>query len=184
MGGGVVLTLAAMPELKSKIDALVLLDSAAFKDPTPRFITLLKTPFLRYLFLFALIPFNSVIRYAIGRIFYDKQKVSDILVKRYKPYFYRKRHYNVYIKTAEQLIPENYYQEIEKFSHIDIPALIIWGKQDPVIPLRNGLKLSTLLPNATIRIIDECGYNPHEEKPEVTSDYLVKFLDEIYYGNY
>ncbi len=180
MGGGVVLTLATMRELTSKIDALVLLDSAAFKDPKPRFIKILNTPFLRYIFLFLLIPLNSIIRYAIGRIFYDKQKVTDVLIKRYRPYFYRQRHHNVYIKTAEQLIPENYYEEIEKFKQIQIPALIIWGKQDPVIPLRNGLKLADHLQNSTLRIIDECGHIPHEEKPEITSDYLVSFLNDIY----
>ncbi len=56
--------------------------------------------------------------------------------------------------------------EIEENAHrIEQPALLIWGEGDLTIPLENGEKLHSLLPDSRLVIFRNCGHLPHEEFP-------------------
>ena len=46
------------------------------------------------------------------------------------------------------------------------PTLIVWGKQDQIIPAICGEQDARLLPNATLRLMDNCGHSPPIEKPD------------------
>jgi pimeloyl-ACP methyl ester carboxylesterase len=56
------------------------------------------------------------------------------------------------------------------------PTLVVWGRQDRIIPSICGEQYAKLLPNATLRLIDGCGHLPPLEKPEefvrITRDFL------------
>jgi pimeloyl-ACP methyl ester carboxylesterase len=52
---------------------------------------------------------------------------------------------------------------------IDVPTLIIWGKDDTQTPLADGKTFNNLIPNSQLQIIDG-GHFIHQEKPnEVAS---------------
>jgi len=55
------------------------------------------------------------------------------------------------------------------------PALVIWGRQDPVFPLEIGQRLATSL-GAPIRIIDSARHAPNLEHPEAFNRHLRAFL--------
>jgi len=57
---------------------------------------------------------------------------------------------------------------------INLPTLIVWGRNDKVIPLRYAKKFK--IPNSKIVILDHCGHYPHIEKIEEFSKILLKFL--------
>ena len=46
------------------------------------------------------------------------------------------------------------------------PALIVWGRQDAIIPLECGRLFEKALPNSSLKIIDDCGHSPAIEKPQ------------------
>src|SRR5581483_311771 len=46
------------------------------------------------------------------------------------------------------------------------PTLVVWGKQDRIVPPVCGEQYARLLPNATLRIVDNCGHSPNIEKPD------------------
>jgi pimeloyl-ACP methyl ester carboxylesterase len=46
------------------------------------------------------------------------------------------------------------------------PVLIVWGRQDGLIPLAHGERYAALLPNARLAVIDRCGHMPLLERPE------------------
>ena len=46
------------------------------------------------------------------------------------------------------------------------PTLIVWGRQDAIIPLECGRLFEEALPNASLKIIDGCGHSPAIEKPQ------------------
>jgi pimeloyl-ACP methyl ester carboxylesterase len=62
------------------------------------------------------------------------------------------------------------------YNKIDVPALIIWGAEDEVIPVGIGLRLEKALPQARMKVFPECGHVPQEEKPEDTLKLLKDFL--------
>ncbi len=59
---------------------------------------------------------------------------------------------------------------------ITAPTLIVWGRQDQIIPLVCGEQYQRLLPNGVLRVIDGCGHSPQLEKPAEFVDLVLGFL--------
>jgi pimeloyl-ACP methyl ester carboxylesterase len=58
------------------------------------------------------------------------------------------------------------------------PALIIWGKQDPLIPVEYAYRANEKIPGSQLRVIDRCGHVPPVERP----DDFVKILTDFISG--
>ncbi|WP_263409559.1 alpha/beta fold hydrolase [Terriglobus tenax] len=56
------------------------------------------------------------------------------------------------------------------------PTLIVWGKQDHLIPLETGVRLQQLVPQARLEVVDGCGHLAPRECPvpvfEATKEFL------------
>lgn len=61
---------------------------------------------------------------------------------------------------------------------VTTPTLIVWGKQDAIIPVNCGELYKQALPHATLQVIDRCGHSPGLEKPQefvaIARDFLAK----------
>jgi pimeloyl-ACP methyl ester carboxylesterase len=61
---------------------------------------------------------------------------------------------------------------------VKTPALIVWGKQDAIIPVNCGELYQQALAHATLHVIDRCGHSPAVEKPQeflmVVREFLAK----------
>lgn len=53
-----------------------------------------------------------------------------------------------------------------RIGEITVPALVIHGEEDQVVPPRDAEKLHELLPDSTLVMIPETGHLPHEETPK------------------
>jgi pimeloyl-ACP methyl ester carboxylesterase len=49
---------------------------------------------------------------------------------------------------------------------VTTPTLIVWGKQDAIMPVNCGELYQQALANATLHVIDRCGHSPAVEKPQ------------------
>jgi len=58
-----------------------------------------------------------------------------------------------------------------------VPTVIIWGRDDPWIPLASGEALRDALPDAEWHIIDDAGHLPMEEQPAAFNDVLLAWLE-------
>jgi pimeloyl-ACP methyl ester carboxylesterase len=56
------------------------------------------------------------------------------------------------------------------------PTLIIWGKQDGILPLADGEKFDKEIPNSTLVVFDGCGHVPQIEKALDFNGAVLKFL--------
>jgi pimeloyl-ACP methyl ester carboxylesterase len=45
------------------------------------------------------------------------------------------------------------------------PSLIVWGRQDAVVPLDSGELYQRAIKRSRLAVIDECGHMPEMEKP-------------------
>jgi pimeloyl-ACP methyl ester carboxylesterase len=45
-----------------------------------------------------------------------------------------------------------------KLSELEMPTLIIWGKQDHLIPLATGIEMHQQIPQSTLQVYDGCGH--------------------------
>ncbi|MBN2516272.1 MAG: alpha/beta hydrolase [Deltaproteobacteria bacterium] len=60
---------------------------------------------------------------------------------------------------------------------ISAPTLIIWGRQDRVLPLKHAYIAREHIPNASLRIIENCGHITNLECPDEFNDVVMRFLD-------
>ena len=59
---------------------------------------------------------------------------------------------------------------------VSTPTLVVWGNQDAIVPVECGEMYANLLPNATLKTIDNCGHSPQMEKPQEFNDAVTSFL--------
>lgn len=59
---------------------------------------------------------------------------------------------------------------------IKTPTLLIWGRQDGLVPLSDGERLHKDISGSTMVVIDECGHIPNLEKPGEFNAAVLKFL--------
>jgi pimeloyl-ACP methyl ester carboxylesterase len=155
-----------------------LIDSIAYQQKIPYFISILRTPILGSLSI-SILPKKYQTHSILKLSFYDDSKISDEAIIAYsKPLFSPEGRYAIQ-QTAKQIIPVDIDVFSSNYKKITIPTLIIWGKEDKVVPLKIGQQLHQDIPNSSLKIIDKCGHNPHEEKPNETVKFIKTFLDTI-----
>ena len=67
----------------------------------------------------------------------------------------------------------------ERLGELTMPALVITGDDDQVVPTEQSVRLADELPRAELVVIPDCGHVPHEECPEPVLDAINEFLREL-----
>ena len=62
---------------------------------------------------------------------------------------------------------------------IRVPTLVLWGKEDKILPPEEGLRLSSAIPKARLVVLPDTGHLPQEETPEEFSRAVRQFLDDV-----
>ena len=69
---------------------------------------------------------------------------------------------------------------VKMAEEIDDPQIGVgWGRQDAIIPVECGELYRQALPNANLRIIDNCGHSPALEKPPEFLAAVTEFLSGL-----
>jgi len=56
------------------------------------------------------------------------------------------------------------------------PTLIVWGREDRIVPVECGEQYRRLLPNARLTVLERCGHLPPIEQPDAFARLVVDFL--------
>jgi pimeloyl-ACP methyl ester carboxylesterase len=56
-------------------------------------------------------------------------------------------------------------------------TLVVWGKNDLVLPSKDAEVVRRVLPQARIEVLDRCGHFPHIEQPAALSKLVLDFLN-------
>jgi pimeloyl-ACP methyl ester carboxylesterase len=162
-------------DFRDRVEKLVLEDAAVYLR-VPRAARLLNwVPSVIPRGAFGLYPMDArLIRASLRQAYGDGSRVDEFSVER--------RVRDLRVKgTAEALIsnlasPRDLDVHIAG-SGLDVPALIIWGGRDRVLPLAHARRLHRELPNSCLAIVDEAGHLPHEEFPDKVNQLILDFLD-------
>jgi pimeloyl-ACP methyl ester carboxylesterase len=176
-GGGIALLLAleADTRLHGRISKLVLLDTIAYPQAIPVFFKLLDTPVVSQLGV-RMAPPSTQVQLALRIAYFDNSKIAADEIKAYADPMKTAAGKHALIYSARQIMPDDADQITARYSTIALPTLILWCDHDRIVPVEIGLKLRREMPNATMRIIDECGHMPQEEQPEATMLQIRQFL--------
>jgi pimeloyl-ACP methyl ester carboxylesterase len=56
------------------------------------------------------------------------------------------------------------------------PTLIVWGREDRIVPVECGEQYRRRLPNATLTVLERCGHLPPIEQPDAFARLVLEFL--------
>lgn len=68
-----------------------------------------------------------------------------------------------------------------KSKQVKIPTLVLWGKEDKIISVKNAYAFDKYLSNSKLVIFDELGHMPMLENPELTANSITDFLSNVKY---
>lgn len=57
-----------------------------------------------------------------------------------------------------------------------VPTLVVWGREDRIVPLECGEIYQRAIPKARLDVIDRCGHLPHLERPDEVARLIAEFL--------
>jgi pimeloyl-ACP methyl ester carboxylesterase len=143
------------------IDKLVLADAAGLKQeiPPPDFNASLETS-----------------RRMLKSLFYDSSWINDERLRQsFAHRLAANDGYTIHSFVTNPAVASEFLDD--KLSQIHVPTLVIWGKQDQLIPFSSGQKYAAGIPGARLVAFDKCGHIPKAEK---TADFVAAvsaFLD-------
>lgn len=113
-------------------------------------------------------------RQVLELVFYDKKTVTDDLV-RYAFLKHLKDNDGYTIQRTLAGLAQDQFED-SKLASIHAPTLIIWGRNDELIPLAKGEQFHQGIAGSKMTVIDQCGHIPEMEKPGEFNRALMEFL--------
>ena len=177
-GGGVALATSiylstSHPDLQK---SLILMDSIAYPQDLPSFVKILATPILGSLIIYA-IPNTFQVRNLLKKVYFNDNLIPQNAVDHYADNLSKPNAKYATLTSVRQMLPADLQQFSENYANLTIPTLIIWSKEDEIVPLAVGERLHKNLPNSKLIILNNVGHAAQEEEPSLVLPYLQQFLD-------
>jgi pimeloyl-ACP methyl ester carboxylesterase len=158
--------------------ALILLDTPTYKMVLPGFVALLRVPILSEL-LTSIIPADTQVESTLRELYFNREKINQETVERYAKYLTRKSVRQALRRTARAINADQLEAYVARYSELDIPIQLIFGKDDPIVPLSSQKRFVKEVRSARLAIVSNCGHNVHEECAEDTANLLIDFITRI-----
>ncbi len=166
LGSGVALLslLRHSAQLRGRIKALCIIDGIAYPQNFPFFVGLLRIPILGPALL-GVLPAETWATAVLRHCYFDRSLITKEQIHEYGGHFHKKEVRQCLIQMARSIHPERAFEYIGRLNTIEIPSLLIWGREDRAVPLEIGRRLARELKGSSLKIIEQCGHMPHEERP-------------------
>lgn len=177
-GGGVALAASiylaeSNPGLQK---SLVLIDSIAYPQELPGFVKILATPVLGPLLTYAL-PNTLQVKNLLQKVYFNDDMIPQDAIEHYAANLGKPHAKYALLTTVRQILPEDLQTFSDNYASLTIPSLIIWSREDEIVPLAVGKRLHENLPNSKLVIMSGVGHAVQEEKPSLLLPHLRHFLE-------
>ena len=116
---------------------------------------------------------KTYIHSTIERTFYDPRHATDELVERCYRILSNQEKLGRIIKFSKSSIRQNLH---EVLPDVNIPACLIWGRNDRITPPSVAETFKQRMPRASLFWIDACGHAPMMERPQEFNSILEDWL--------
>ncbi|MCL6621368.1 MAG: alpha/beta fold hydrolase [Syntrophobacterales bacterium] len=172
LGGGLAVLLAARaPE---RVTALALLDPAVVLKRYPLLFQPLRLPGLGHLTALALGPW--IVPWGLKLAYHRRELITPEVVAGYAPTFRPLANRLGLMRLARENDPWPPEEVKALLASLHQPVVILWGEEDPILPVSQAAQLHALLPRAELHLLPGVGHAPQEEAPEATAEILIAFL--------
>ena len=87
------------------------------------------------------------------------------------------------LSTIRNLISLNPAAEYRRLGELDLPVLLVWGKEDATIGADQISYLQEMLPNIQTFVVGDAGHLPQYEGADQVNPRLIQFLEEVFPGS-
>ncbi len=184
LGGGIALRLwLEHPGIRRRTRAIALMAAAGYRQPLPGHVrqmggwlgSLLKYPPVHYLIRQTGL-LDRATRRAVERCFYDASAVPDALVSEAIEALKVPETFYAYQLAARNVIPPDIDVLSERLAEIDVPTLIVWGRDDRVVSPLAALRFAEDIPDSQVHFFARCGHAPYIEHARETAQLLHPFF--------
>lgn len=177
-GGGVALAVsiylsASNPGLQK---SLVLIDSVAYPQELPGFVKILATPVLGPLITYA-VPNTFQVKNLLQIVYFNDDLIPQEAIDHYAADLGKPDAKYALLTSVRQMLPTDLQQFSENYASLTIPTLIIWSREDEIVPLAVGKRLHENIPDSKLVIMSGVGHAVQEEKPSLLLPHLRSFLE-------
>lgn len=169
MGGRIAWRFAAA--YPSRVRKLVLISPDGFASPGFEYGKAPQVPAVLKLMKYFL-P-RTLLRSNLAAAYADPARLSDSVVDRYYDLLLAPGNRAAMISRMQQSI---LVEPIPILRNLQTPTLLLWGKQDRLIPFANSADYLSALPHASLVEFPDLGHVPHEEAPDESLQPLAQFL--------
>ncbi|HXW50942.1 MAG TPA: alpha/beta fold hydrolase, partial [Candidatus Acidoferrales bacterium] len=175
--GGLLSMLAALarPEL---VRGLVLADPVGFTIPP---VPPLGDALLGLMGFWLALPHRpaALIRGGYAASFYDQSRIDEATVEEIIAYASTPAGIRMRSRTLHEIF--HFSRRLDGFharlASLRVPTLVVWGKNDPVLPVKDAEIARRVLPAPRLELLEHCGHLPHVELPAVFSSLVLDFLN-------
>lgn len=170
MGGQV--ALQAARQSPEQVKKLVLLASSGYLGPFNRW--LVRASYLPFFPWFVRKAFERrKARDMLLDVVFNPDMIDDEMIEGYVSPMQDKTFYRSLVGLLRSHGGDLTTEELRK---IHTPALLIWGEQDKIVPLKIGQRLARDLPEASLTVYQNTGHLLPEEKPQEVFSDIERFI--------
>ena len=172
LGGSI--TWAFALEHPERVGKMILVDAGGYpmvSKSVPIAFQIARMPIVGNLFKYIL-PY-AVIEKSLQNVYVHDDRITPELIERYYDLASRTGNRKAFLDRMKSSIKNDNYLKIKTLT---MATLIIWGKEDGLIPLDVAEKFHEDLPNDTMIVFKDLGHTPMEEDPMKTVKAVKDFL--------
>jgi len=173
MGGGTSIFFSV--NHRDRVNKLILVDPAGMPNPLPllgkitnlpkvgEFLLGLKSDFYRKMVLST-------------TFIHDKGVITESYFENVTRFQKIKGTTEILLKILRKRFFHSLPDEIHRLGEMDVPILIIFGRQDKAVPLERGKEMHNILRGSRLEIFENAGHCPHDEQSQKFNQLAVDFL--------
>lgn len=176
LGGGITLLYAL--DCPERVDRLVLVDSAGLGREMTLPLRIGSIPLPLHWFKAP----RPVLRALMKRLVYNPDVITDGLVDLYCDMLARPEARRTVFRVLGSVANlagakrEALALTRDRLDTIKAPTLIVWGKDDHILPPDHGIYAEQQIPGSRLHVFGRCGHMPNLEKPREFNELVLKFL--------
>lgn len=98
----------------------------------------------------------------------DRRRASQLLLRRIRP-----------VDASDTPIWPAVRALVDDHRRVAVPVLLVWGRDDDILPLTVAQALADEIPDADLVVIDRARHSVHQERPEATADAIRAFAGAL-----
>ncbi len=173
MGGGTCILFCI--QHRKRVNKIILVDAAGMPNPLPLLGKIANLPKVGEFMLGFKSNFFPEMTLK-STFMYDKEFITNSYLENVTRFHKIKGTTEVLLKILRKQFFDTLSEEIHKLGEMDVPILIVWGRQDKAISVERGQQMHKILKTSRLEILEQAGHCPHDEQSRRFNQLAVDFL--------